>query len=465
MRSGRLLALALVVIAVGAFIFIYERHLPTSEQVKERADKVLANLKQDDVVGLDITNSHGSFQLEKKDDHWSLLKPIEAAADDSAVGSLLTALTNLKVERALAPGVVKPAEYELDKPEMSVVIKAKDGSTARLDVGGKTALGSNRAVSIGDGRILLCSGYFTSDLDKDLGAWRSHRVVNLFSDQVASLEVKRPTGGVQAVRKGEHWELLEPVKDLADRDQIRNVISDLNEIRVQQFLDTGSDLAKLGLDHPRYDVTLVRTDGEGAVELAFGKVKEVDGKKRVACRRDGKDLFWVSDQAEVGLGKAPVLWRSKKVYPFDAWDVKEALFVSGKKKVDLKFEDGKWKLADGKDANSTAALGRLSKLSGLEAEAFDLVKPAMAERGHITLTLSAGSDEAKDEKNAKTQQVTYTFYPPLAAGGRALVAVDARPTVMSVEEFKVGQLLGNLDELSTLPTPTPVATATPVPTK
>ncbi len=460
MRSGRLLVLTLVVVAVGAFIFFYERHLPTSEQVKERSDKVLASIKRDDVVGLDITNSHGSFQLEKQDDHWRLVKPIQFAADDTAVGSLLTALSGLKIDRSLAPGEVKPAEYKLDKPEMSVVLRTKNGGKTKLDVGGKAALGSNRAVSLGDGRILLCPGYFTSDLDKPLDGWRSHKVVNLFADQVASLEVKRPTGRVQAVRKGEHWELLEPVKDLADRDQVRNVISDLNELKVQEFLDAGSDLAKLGLDHPRYDVTLVRTEGKGPVELDFGVIKEVDGKRRVACRRDGKDLFWVSDQAEVALGKAPVLWRSKKVYPFDAWDVEEASFTDGKNQVDLKRDAGVWKLADGKDANSTAALGRLSKLSGLEAEAFDLVKPTMAERGRITLTLSAGGS-AKDDKGAKAQKVTYMFYPPLAAGGRALVTVDARPMVMSVEAFKVDQLLGNLDELATPPTPTPAATATP----
>ena len=463
MRTWRLLVLTAVVLGLAAYIYFVERHQPTTAEAKEQAEKVLGKLDRDAVTGLEITGPNGAVKMTKADDVWRLTEPIEAPAEESTVNSLLSALTGLKIERSLAAGEVQPDQYKLDAPEYTVAIVTKDGARRELKVGAKAALGSNRAVSIGDGRVLLCAGWFTSDLDKDVDGWRSHKVVDVFSDQVASLEVVRPTGRLRAVRDGRQWTLLDPVNDLADRDHIRDTISDLNSLKVQEFLDAKADLDALGLDRPRYRVTLVKSEGKGAVELAFGKTEEKDGKTRVACRRDGKELFWVDDKAEVRLGKAQVLWRSKKVYPVDSWNVEKATFAAADAAVEVERKEGVWGLAGGGEANSNEILQRLSKLGQLEADGYDLVVPGGAERGHITVTMAAEPDGGKTtDAKAKGATITYTFYPPAVAGGKTVVQVSARDTVMSVDSHAVDALLGELDALNA-PTPTPAPTATPKP--
>ncbi len=454
MRGSRLLALALIVAGLGAFIWFWERHQPTTEEVQKQAELVLPGLEKGKVTRIGIVHGKDRFELVRKGHDWYLAKPIEARADDQAVDLLLSALTSLKAERRLDAGEVSLKDWGLDDPEFTVTLSTSAGTSRTLRVGIEEPLGNNRAVTLDGTSVLLCSKWFVSDLDKGLDGWRSHQVVKLFEDEVASLEIDTGKDRIQAVRDGRLWRLLEPVRDLADRDQIRNVISAFNGLRIKAFVDDAKpDLEALGLEKPRYRVKIVRSAGKAPVTLEFGAKRELEGVRQVACRRDGKDLFWVTDGAETPLGKAPVLWRSKVVYPFDTWDVDRCVIDAGGAKAELDHEGSTWKCS-GHEADSSKVFDRLSSLARLEAESFDLVKPRTAEIGSITLTLKPAPGAGKD---AKPETVTWTFYEPMKQGGRALVTVSGRDTIMSADAAKVRGLVKDPAGLCKPPaTPTPV---------
>lgn len=190
MKGTQLVALALLVAGAGAFILLYERHQPTTDQVEERGDLLFPALERDQVVGLEITNSHGAFALAREGSSWTLTTPIPFPADEGAVSSLLGSLLALKRERTLAASEVKPADYGLDSPRLQVVLRSSDGARRTLSIGDESALGGSRAVSLGGGEVVLCSGWFVRDLDKPLADWRSRDVVDVFADQVASLTLE-----------------------------------------------------------------------------------------------------------------------------------------------------------------------------------------------------------------------------------------------------------------------------------
>ncbi len=462
MRTGRLLLLAVVVIGLGAYIWFVERHAPTTDEARTNADKVFSGLDRDDVVGLEITNSHGSFSLAKSDGTWKIVAPQAYPADDATVASLLGSLVNLKAERRFGPGEVKPADYGLDKPSLSVTLLDAKGARHRLEVGAAAALGSNRAISTGESAVMLVPGWFTNDLDKDLNGWRSKDVVDVTADNLASLEIASGEDRIQLARSGGLWRLLQPIDDLADRDHVRTLASNLNAIRVQEFLPADASLSELGLEPPRRRVTLVAS-GEGgkATVLEFGATRTKDGATQVACRRDGTDLFWVDDRGEASLGRAPVLWRSTVVYPFDSWGVaKLVLTAADGTTASLESADGLWKFADGGEADASNVLQRLATLAGLKASAYDLMAPGTPEMGRVELTLKASGDETT------SGPIGFTFYRPLTADGKALVKVSARSGLIGVDPKDVESILGDLGALHpAAPTPavTPVAAKEAVP--
>ena len=61
MRLGRLIVLAVVVLGLGAYIYFVERHEPTTDELKQRADKVFPLLEQDNARRIVVVNPKGRF--------------------------------------------------------------------------------------------------------------------------------------------------------------------------------------------------------------------------------------------------------------------------------------------------------------------------------------------------------------------------------------------------------------------
>lgn len=442
MRSRNLIILAFVAVALGVFIFFVERHRPTTDARLERADRLFQELDGDTIVALELETSHGPILLAKTDDEWRLVEPLGYPADAAVVKTLIDAIANLDVERTLPVGEVAPGDYGLDAPDLGVTLVDSRGGRFSLAVGDEAPLGSNRAVLRGNEEaIILVPGFFVASLDKGADQWRSRDVVDLLEHDLESVEIETAEDRIRVEQVGGRWQLREPLADLADPDQIRSLISELNTLRVSEFLSDDVDGGELGLDSPAYRVRLKPRDSDDQVTLELAAATEEAGT--VVCRRDGSDLFRVPSSIAIRLSKAPVLWRSDKVWPLVSWDVaKVEVSVDDEDLVFDKIEDpdlGKiWRFADGSEVDNAELNRRLSALADLEVREYDLVLPPTRVMGSVILVL---------DDDGGAEGLTYTFFAPLEEGGHAAVRVSSRNNVMGIDAVSAETIVGNLDSL------------------
>ncbi|MEE4272824.1 MAG: DUF4340 domain-containing protein [Thermoanaerobaculales bacterium] len=438
MRSRNLMILALVAFAVGSFIYFFERHQMTSDERAERADRFFPALDADEVVAAELNGRHGAVTLAKRGDEWRMTSPLDYPADGASVRSALQALAALDVDRSLAPDEVDPVEFGLDDPEVTAVLTTGAGEVFAIEVGGELPLGSKRAVrKRGEEAIHLCAGAFAAQLDREVDAWRSRDVVEVLEDDLASVEITTAEDRIVAVRSGDVWRLLSPVEDIADQDQMRSLISELNALRIRDFLPADADPAEHGLDAPEYRVVLTHADAAAAVTLELAGVADDAGS--VVVRRNGSELFRISDSIRPRLAKAPVLWRSDTVWPFSTWDVATVEISSGDAQVVLeRTEDDElgrvWRLEDGSLADDVGVRRRLTALADLEVREHDLVLPPTEVVGSVILVV----DDA-----VGAEGLTYTFYAPIEDGGLAAVTVSTRANVMGVDAVTAETILSD----------------------
>ena len=445
MRTGRLILLALVVIGLGAYIGFVERNEPTTDQLKERKDKLFAGLDQAKVDKVVVTNPHGRFELVKQDDAWALKAPLADQANQGAVSSLLFSLAGLKTERTFPAKDVKLAEYGLDKPPLSVTVDEASGKSYTLRLGNELPLGNLRAAETGDGNVYLVSKYVASDLDKDLAAWRSDELAQVYAPDVASVTVANPSGQFTLAHAGSLWTITAPVPDLADRDRAEGLITDISGARIKEFVDNAPDLKALGLDPPRFAVTIVRRNAKAApIALEFGNERDAKDGKQVACKR-GDRVFWVEAKAASRLGGPWQQWRSKRLLGFDAWGVDKLEVASGAGKASLQRTSGLWK-SGANEADGDAVSRRITALGDLEVQTFDLPKPPGTPLGSVKLSGQGFSDDV-------------TFYRGSAAGEDVAV-VAGRTGALGVEAAKVAAVLADPAALAK-PKPTPTPTPAP----
>ncbi len=437
MRSRNLIILMAVVAALGAFIFFVERHQPTTLEVVERANRVFPDLDVDEVEEVELQTSQGPIHLVVVNEEWRLVEPIDFPADAAAVRSLLGAIADLDAERVLPLGEVELADFGLDDAVLGVVLLDSEGTRFSLAVGDPTPLGSNRAVRRGsDEEIVMSTGAFVAGLDRGVDDWRSRDVVDLLEHDLDSVEIVTAEDQIRAERVNGRWQLEAPLVDLADRDQMQSLISELNTLRISEFLPADGDPAELGLDPPAFRVLLEPRNGDPILTLEFSASEE--GAQTIVCRRNGVDLFRVSNAIGIRLSKAPVLWRSDEVWPFSSWDVATAEFANTAEEIVVREADGLWQVDDGSEADSGEIRRRLTALADLVVREHDLTLPPTEVMGSVILVL---------DNDQGAEGLTYTFYAPMEEGGLAAVTVSTRADVMGIDAVTVETILEDLDRL------------------
>ncbi|MFH1177606.1 MAG: DUF4340 domain-containing protein [Acidobacteriota bacterium] len=450
MRPARLIALALVVLGLGAYIYFVERHKPSTDELKERQDKLFPTFEQAKAQKVVVTNSHGRFELVKEKEDWKLVVPLADAANGGAVTGLLSSLAGLKSERTLEAKEVKLADYGLDKPPLSISVTSEGGGEITLKMGAEMPLGNNRAALVGGDKVYLVSKFISTDLDKDLAGWRSNDLAQIYATDVASLTVKDAAARVALAHTGNLWTLTEPIADLAERERADGVVSDIGAAQIKEFLDSPGDLAALGLQPPLVEVTLVRKDNAAPLLLAFGSEREVASAKQRACKR-GERVFWVEASAANRAVTALADWRAKKLVSLDTWAADKLELEAGKEKAALERKDGVWKTGS-VEVDGDQVSRRLGVLSDLLVVAYDRPKPSGTPSGHVKVTADQGA------------VIEATFYPG-GSDGEAIAVVPGRAGALAVDSARAGELLADVPSLARpKPTPTPAVTPTAAPT-
>lgn len=449
MRYLRTILLAVAVLALGAFIYFFESHQPTTEERQERSDKVFASFDQEKMRRIVITNPSGRFELRKDANEWRLAAPIADLANQGAVAGLLSSLAGLKSERSLPVAEAPLASWGLDAPPLAVVAETEAGQSYTLKLGKPAALGSARAATT-DGRFVsFVAGMIATDLEKGLKDWRSDQLIDrLYSAEVAAITITFSGVRVVLSHSGSLWTMTEPVADLADRDRAEALIGDLSAVTVKEFVDAPGPLAGYGLDPRAFDVT-IRLTGEKAapITLSFGNERDGQGGKEIACRRGERVLFIDAkaiERAQAGAAD----WRSRKLVQFDSWAADSLTIEAGAARVTLQRKDGTF-------TNGSVVVDqepvqqRLSALADLDVKAFDQATPKGVPLGTVKIKAEGGA------------AVEASFFAG-ATPGQAVAVVPGRSGALAVDAERVKELLANPTALGKAkPAVTPVPSTSP----
>ncbi|HET9869141.1 MAG TPA: DUF4340 domain-containing protein, partial [bacterium] len=265
------------------------------------------------------------------------------------------------------------ADYGLDHPGVQAQFKFKDGSAQTLLVGDKDITGNSvYAKFSGRPEVYLVPDYVVQNLVKTVDDLRDHSLIDTDLVQAGSLRVTAD-GRTIRVRKAKDnsWDLTAPVSAKADPSKVRDVLTSLNDLRVDRFeTDHPSDLKIYGLASPSA-VVEVGAAQAGAPDqtLLFGrqKLKTEDVFAKLA---GSPTVFLVPQSFVKSLDLKPSDFRDKSLLQFDASQA-ERLTVShgGKTIVYVKDAQGRWQ-AVGRDQANDEGSGILSQLALLTVSDF-----------------------------------------------------------------------------------------------
>ncbi len=278
MKPRTLLILLVVVLGLGAFIWFYERELPSSEERTALQKKVLP-IEKDEVTAVTIESGRGQVRLErtaakKKDQkdgkdekdkedgeeatepaaEWRMTQPVAARADAFAVDRLLEAVAGLEKTRTLED--VDAKEVGLDKPRATLRLATKDGAKV-LKLGAEVPPGGSLVAGLeGEKGAYVVSDTILAELEREPSEWRDKQMFRADREAVRriTLTAGAAEGPVALVKRPAGFWIERPIADRADRDLVDGLLSDLTGLTAERFLEGSRPLAEWNLAPPRETV-------------------------------------------------------------------------------------------------------------------------------------------------------------------------------------------------------------------
>ncbi len=243
-------------------------------------DPTIPTLEREAIASLEITRpgedgaEATTVRLEKRGDLWWVTSPVEAEADQNAVGTALDKLEQLEVNGTAATRAANHERLEVDAAHgVRVVVGGSDGAIADLWIGAYR--GQNTMVRLeGEERVATVSGSIKYAFNKELKDWRNRRVVDEAPDRVIAVEFASDAGTF-AFHRGEdnEWAQNETVEgpegpvpfEAIERfgsNKVQSLISSIARMRATNFAAEGIDASAAGFGAPTGVVKLtVRPDG------------------------------------------------------------------------------------------------------------------------------------------------------------------------------------------------------------
>ena len=439
------------------------------KKAEDFRDRKLTDLIMAQVVRVVLKTAAGEMELQKKADHWDIVKPLHTRADDQRVGDLIAQVTTARIQQFVADDKGDLHPYGLTEPRGSITLFTQDDKPGApgqmLQIGGVPEKEKEQVY------VRFASRGFVYTLPKKIEELlnakpdevRDRHLVRIDTKILDRVTIDAPGKGKTVLaRKNENWTVASHNNAPANSSEAQRLIDTMQNEQVTKFVeDVASNLPKYGLDKPQLTVTFSSFASENTAEtkageqpfasVAFGKIEGDNVYARV-----GDEPFVVTVRRTLldQIPTDPLRWQDSTIFNFKPEQIHRVTVKTDKQSELVRGANNQWTWVKGSEPINQANMQSLvTDLAGLHAASWigatlpghGLDKPQLV----VTFTTSP------DDKAMHKLTIGGT-----APNGNWFAKVDEREGTFAIS----GTDLNTLKlPLAGQPSPTPGPTATPTP--
>jgi len=374
MRWQTTAVLAAILIALGAFYYVYEVRLgPEREKTEGRKGRVFT-AEPADVTEVELKRPDSVVKLKREGDGWQILEPVKARGDRGPIDETVTSVVTARMDREIESAPAALGDFGLDKPAAEVTLRLKDGKPLGLVLGAKSPTGVwVYAREVGKPAVFVVGDSVLRDTTRPLADFRDKAVLAFDQKDVTALEIITRDDTIAVEQADGRWKLTRPRALPADGDMLRDFLEKLRAARVKEFVaEAPRSLEPFGLDRPvKVSIHTGRDKDRATKTLLFGRGDPA--KKGVYAMRAGESaVVVIPDETWAAVPKNVAVLRDKTVVEVERDKVTRLEIESPKGAVTLAQENGRWKITapEALPADQVEAGALLFKLRELRAQAF-----------------------------------------------------------------------------------------------
>ena len=450
MRGLRSTILLVAVLAgLGAYIYFVTWKLPEGGATDaKKLEKVFAGYEADKVEEIKVMSAAGdATTLRKEGGVWKVTQPITAAASESEVSGITSALGQMEVGRVVDENPTNLNDYGLSNPRIQIDFKAAgDKDYKKLLVGDKSPTGSDIFAKRNDDKqVFLIPSFQETSVNRTTFDLREKSVLKFDREKVDGIDVTSSGKTLTVAKEGGDWKITKPVQTKADFGSVEGLVGRLQSVQMKSIVadnPPAADLKKYGLDKPEATVNL-SAGSTRATLLIGGKAEDNTIYARDASR---PAVVTVESALLDDLKKSADDYRRKDVFEFRPFNANRIEMTRNDQTVVLERVKGQgenapdtWRRVtpSAKDVERDKSDSLLSKLSNIRAASF-VESTAKTGLDKPALTVSVKFDDGKKEEKVTFGQ----------AGSDVYVSRPGEPGAAKIDAADFNDAIKSLDELS-----------------
>jgi len=372
------------------------------------------------VQKLAIQTVEGEIELEHRNQHWDILRPLRARAADARVNDLVAAALTARVHQFF--GEKPTPEQGLAEPRATLSLQLEGQKEPSVLLVGASPAGENNKdksytkLSSRAAVTLVSNSALNPLLKARPNDLRDRKLIRVEEDIVDRISIEaegRPT--LILARKGEGWVRKEGESESPVREGLANaLLKNLQGAEAVKFVsDIAADLGKYGLAQPRLKVRLSSYSSENTAETRAGEKPIVT---LLMGMEEGGAIYAKLEEEPFIVSVSKSLFESipKDLSSLEPIPAPEAVHVFAPEQVvgletssgagnllNLEKSEGAWKVSGGAAPADTAAVDSLLKhLADLKAPHKELTaaeQPATDEKPVVEVKLILQSEGKASE--------------------------------------------------------------------
>jgi len=442
----------MIALGVLAYLRFFEMKQPSTGEAKRQAQNVVT-FDRNKISGIVIQNGDEKIEMQRRDNKWRLEAPIKDQADSSLIESLLSDLENWQKDGTISAKEIetdqgKLNEYGVNRPKLRLKLIGQDRPPAIL-FGKDAALEGKMYVRFENSKETFLAGQSVKkDIDKKSEEFRDRKLTGLITAQVTRVTLKTPAGEMELQKKGDHWDIVKPLRARGDDQKIADLIAQITTARIQQFVaDDHGDLHGYGLAEPRGALTLFTQDDKQGQLLQIGGVPEKEKDQRYVRFAPRGFVYTVPKKIEEILSTKPDDLRDRHLVRVDT-NILDRITIApaDKTKILLARKGENWTIAslNNTPANSGEIRRFIDTLQNERVTKFvEDVGSNLAKYGlgqpQLQLTFSSFASENTAETKAGEEPFATIAFGKVA-GDNVYARLADEPFVVAVRRGLVDQI-------------------------
>jgi Domain of unknown function (DUF4340) len=434
-------------------------------------DRKLTHLITAQVSRVVLKTAAGEIDLQKKGDHWEIVKPLHARGDDQKIADMIAQVTTARIQQFVADGRGDLRGYGLAEPRGGITLfTADDKQGELLQLGGVPEKEKDQLYvrSAARGFVYTLPKKIEEILNTKPDDLRDRHLVQIDTNILDRITIEA-SGKAKIVlaRKDDNWTIANRKNAPANSGEVRRMIDTLQNEKVTRFVeDVASNLPNYGLDKPQLQLTLSSFASENRAEtkageqpfatIAFGKAEGENVYARltdepfvVAVRRGLLDQIFTD----------PVQWQDLAIYKFKPEQIQRLSVLTKSESALARDAKNEWAWVKGNgqidQANLQALLTTLSTLHAVRWAAAAPVTQHGLEKPQVVISFTTSPNDKGSHK---------LLIGNKAEDGTWFARVEEREGTFAISDADFNSLRLPLAAVPGSPSPTASASVAPTAT-